>query len=102
MGGKGAQIGAFFTPHDLVRVGDGDSAIGLFPVGLVSAAAVIAAAADAKVVVARDSGDATAADLANNFIGPDIIADQVAKAINGIGLTTLHIGKKGFESRQVG
>src|SRR5258708_10961160 len=102
MGGQGAQVFSFFVFYDLVGEGDGDGAVGFFVVGLVGAAAVVAGAADTEVVVAGDGGDASFADLVNDFVGPDIVAYEVAEAVDGIGFLLIDVCKEGFERGQVG
>jgi len=88
MGGQGAQVGAFAGFYDLIGKGDGDGAVGLLFVGLVGAAAVVAVTADTKVVVAGDGGDASFADLVDDFVGPDVVTDEVAEAVDGVWSST--------------
>lgn len=102
MSGQSAEVGAFVVFNDLVGKGDGDGAVGLFFVSLVGAAAIVAGPADAEVVVSCDGGDAASADFLDDFIGPDIIADKVAEAVDAVGCTGFNVFKKGFKCREVG
>ena len=101
MGREGSEVSTFIGLYDLVGLGDGDSAVCLLLIGLVSAAAVVAGAADAEVIVAGDGRDAAAANFANDFVWPAIVTDEVAKAIDGVGFTGVYVFKQGFEGREV-
>ena len=49
MGGKGAGLGAFCVPDDLVGIGNRDGAVCFFVVGFVGAAAVVTGAAYTEI-----------------------------------------------------
>src|SRR5450432_274286 len=101
MCGQRPQIGAFLGSDDLIGKRDGQGAIGLFIVGLVGAAAVVAGSADTEVIIARNRGNAAFADLANDFIGPDIVPDQIAQAVDRVGFAGFEVFKEGFKGWKV-
>lgn len=102
MGGQRAQILALRWLCDLVGKRNGHCPVGLLVVGLVGTAAVVNAPANTKVIVPGDGRDAPAAYFPDDFVGPDIVADEVAEAINGVGLAALDVGETGFEGGQIG
>src|SRR6185436_20308790 len=68
----------------------------------VGAAAVITGSSNSKIIIACYGWNSPFPDLADHFIWPDIITNQVAQAIDKIGLSAVYILEKPFKRRQVG
>lgn len=92
-------------------IGIGDRCVGVrdrlftelaFVLRFVRAAAVVTCRADANVIVASDRRDAVGADTFDNLVRPDVVADQVTQAVDGIRTLALNIGQTCFERGQVG
>lgn len=81
---------------------NGHGPIGLFLFRSVGASAVVACAADAVIIITCDGGNAAAANLADDFIGPDILADKVAETEYLVGPAAINIRQAGLESGKIG
>lgn len=71
----------------------------LFLVGFIGAAAIVAAAADAKVVITGNRAHAAFADFVDDLVRPDVITYQIAKTINGVGFAGFDIKKASSAGR---
>src|SRR5579863_1601981 len=99
---KAAEVGTFFVLYDFVGEGNRDGPVGFFIVRLIGTATVVTRAADAEIVVTDDGGDAASANLPDDFVGPNIVANEVAEAVDGVGPLLFDIFKEGIEGREVG
>jgi hypothetical protein len=85
------------------RVGPGErgGALGALRVGLVDAAAVAGAEADALVVVAHQGGDAAVAHQGRDLVGERPVADEVTEAEHVADAAGLEVREDRLEAGQV-
>jgi hypothetical protein len=100
--GQGAQVFSFIVLYNAVGKGNGYCAVGFFIVGFISSTAVVTGATDTEVIVSGNGGDTAFAYFVNHFVGPNVVSNQVAQAIDCIGLLAVEVFKKGLECGKVG
>ena len=54
------------------------------------------------MTVAGDGEDTSFAHFVDDFIGPDVVADEVAETVEDVGLSDFYVCKEGFEGGEVG
>src|SRR5688572_22336468 len=102
MGRQSAQVISFALVYKLVGKRNRNFAHGFLFVGFISTTAFARRPADAKIVVAGNGRYASSADFVHHFVWPDVVAYQITKTINSIGLAGFHIGEHGMQGRKVG
>lgn len=81
---------------------NGDDPVDLFFVGLIGVAAVVAGTTYTKVIVTGDGRNFSFTDFLDDFVGLNVVTDQVPQAIKGVRFLLVDAGKKGFEGGKVG